>query len=432
MIVVDGIYSMEGDIADCPGSSGSAREVRRRLAVDDAHSVGVLGPKGDGTGGPLRDTDEVDTDRRHVLEVAGVDRRIRGGHGERDSLPPAPQRAPHLHRRAAPGQHRRRARRPRSVMQREPSGGSGSGAHPPAARGLPELGFEIGPTETPIVPVLIGTMENTFAISRRLFDAGVFTNPVVPPRGAAVPVPAPDQRHGHPHLRPDRFLAGEVRRHRTRAGGHLDRGRAARPATGSDVRRFIDLPYRLHQRDPCGSRRCVGTSRRCSHAHKNPFFEHAEAEYFLAERGDRSSGRIAAIDNRLHNETHERQGRILRLLRVRRRPRPWPTRCFDAAADMAACRGFDTMRGPAVLLGERRMRPAGGRLRHTARAHDAAQPAVLCAPRWSGAGFTKAKDLLVYQGGDPIAAATPGARAPQASRPHHARADGHHRPRRST
>jgi hypothetical protein len=37
---------------------------------------------------------------------------------------------------------------------------------------------------------------------------------------------------------------------------------------------------------------------------KNPFFEHAEAEYFLAERGDRVVGRIAAIANRLHNETH--------------------------------------------------------------------------------------------------------------------------------
>ena len=37
---------------------------------------------------------------------------------------------------------------------------------------------------------------------------------------------------------------------------------------------------------------------------KNPFFEHAEAEYFLAERGDEVVGRIAAISNRLHNETH--------------------------------------------------------------------------------------------------------------------------------
>ncbi|UCF40203.1 MAG: aminotransferase class I/II-fold pyridoxal phosphate-dependent enzyme, partial [Gemmatimonadota bacterium] len=53
--------------------------------------------------------------------------------------------------------------------------------------GCRSLGFDIGPTQTPIVPVLIGTLTNTFAFWRRLFDGGVFTNPVVPP---AVP---PDQ-----------------------------------------------------------------------------------------------------------------------------------------------------------------------------------------------------------------------------------------------
>ena len=47
--------------------------------------------------------------------------------------------------------------------------------------GLRGLGFDIGPTETPIVPVLIGPLEKTFLFWRKLFDAGVFTNPVVPP-----------------------------------------------------------------------------------------------------------------------------------------------------------------------------------------------------------------------------------------------------------
>jgi 8-amino-7-oxononanoate synthase len=47
--------------------------------------------------------------------------------------------------------------------------------------GLRALGFDIGPTETPIVPVLIGPLEKTFLFWRKLFDAGVFTNPVVPP-----------------------------------------------------------------------------------------------------------------------------------------------------------------------------------------------------------------------------------------------------------
>src|SRR5712691_6369368 len=47
--------------------------------------------------------------------------------------------------------------------------------------GLRGLGFEIGSTETPIIPVLIGPLEKTFLFWRQLFDAGVFTNPVVPP-----------------------------------------------------------------------------------------------------------------------------------------------------------------------------------------------------------------------------------------------------------
>jgi 7-keto-8-aminopelargonate synthetase-like enzyme len=47
--------------------------------------------------------------------------------------------------------------------------------------GLRGLGFDIGPTETPIVPVLVGPLDKTFMFWRQLFDAGVFTNPVVPP-----------------------------------------------------------------------------------------------------------------------------------------------------------------------------------------------------------------------------------------------------------
>ena len=51
--------------------------------------------------------------------------------------------------------------------------------------GFRSLGFDIGPTQTPIVPVLIGSMERTFMFWRKLYDAGVFTNPVAPPAVAA-------------------------------------------------------------------------------------------------------------------------------------------------------------------------------------------------------------------------------------------------------
>ena len=53
--------------------------------------------------------------------------------------------------------------------------------------GFRSLGFDIGDSQTPIVPVLIGSLEETFLFWRKLFDAGVFTNPVIPP---AVPTDA--------------------------------------------------------------------------------------------------------------------------------------------------------------------------------------------------------------------------------------------------
>src|SRR5699024_6120044 len=60
MIVVDGVYSMEGNIADVPGLVRVARKYGAALAVDDAHALGVLGPNGDGTAAHFGMTDEVD------------------------------------------------------------------------------------------------------------------------------------------------------------------------------------------------------------------------------------------------------------------------------------------------------------------------------------------------------------------------------------
>src|SRR2546427_9677400 len=60
MIIVDGIYSMEGDIADVPGLLKVAQKYGAALAIDDAHSVGVLGPNGDGTAAHFDLVEEVD------------------------------------------------------------------------------------------------------------------------------------------------------------------------------------------------------------------------------------------------------------------------------------------------------------------------------------------------------------------------------------
>jgi len=75
-------------------------------------------------------------------------------------------------------------------------------------------------------------------------------------------------------------------------------------ASRRELTRFIKLPWRLYRNEPRWVPPLVSERRRFLDREKNPFFEHAEAEYFLAERGDEVVGRIAAISNRLHNQTH--------------------------------------------------------------------------------------------------------------------------------
>ena len=185
MIVVDGVYSMEGDIADVPGLLRVARKFGAVLAVDDAHSIGVLGPERRRHGCALRPRGRGRYHRGHVLQVAGLDRRVRGRAGKGDPLPPAPLPSADVHR-VAPAGLRRRVLAALEVIQQEPERREALWRNTMRLQeGFRRLGFEIGPTETPIVPVLVGAMEKTFLMWRKLFDAGVFTNPVTPPAVAA-------------------------------------------------------------------------------------------------------------------------------------------------------------------------------------------------------------------------------------------------------
>jgi GNAT superfamily N-acetyltransferase len=164
-----------------------------------------------------------------------------------------------------------------------------------------------------------------------------------------------------------------------------------------DLNRFVDLPYRIHARDPLWVpplRRDVDLLLSRT---KNPFFEHAEAEYFIAERGDAVVGRIAAISNRLHNETHDDRVGFFGFFE-----------CIDdqdvadallaAAGEWCRVQGHDVLRGPASfsvndecgLLVDGFDTPPTLMMPHNPRYY------IRLLER---AGLTKAKDLLVYQGG---------------------------------
>ena len=181
LIIVDGVYSMDGIIANVPGLVELANKYGAALALDDAHSIGVLGPQGNGTAAHFGLVDDVDiivgTFSKSFASVGGfvaasepVIHYLK--HTSRPfvfsaALPPASTASAH----AALGVIRSEPERRRRLWANTERWQAG----------LQELGFDIGETETPIVPVMIGPMERTFLFWRELFDAGVFTNPVAPP-----------------------------------------------------------------------------------------------------------------------------------------------------------------------------------------------------------------------------------------------------------
>ena len=187
MIIVDGVYSMEGDIADVPGLVELAQRYGAVLAIDDAHSVGVLGPKGDGTAAHFGMVNEADivvgTFSKSLASIGGF-----VGASESVIHYLRHHSRPLIFTASLPPSNTAGVLAALEVMLDEPERRESLWANTRRFQeGCRSLGFNIGTTETPIVPVLIGSLHNTFSFWRALFDAGVFTNPVVPP---AVP---PDQ-----------------------------------------------------------------------------------------------------------------------------------------------------------------------------------------------------------------------------------------------
>jgi len=181
MIVVDGVYSMEGDIANVPELVRIGRKHGIALALDDAHSIGVLGPNGDGTAAHFGLTDEVDliagTFSKSLASIGGF---VAGSESVIHFL--KHHSRPLIFTASLPPSNTAGVLAALHVLQSEPQRRESLWANTRRLQqGMRSLGYNIGETETPIVPVLIGPMETTFRFWRQLFDAGVFTNPVMPP-----------------------------------------------------------------------------------------------------------------------------------------------------------------------------------------------------------------------------------------------------------
>ncbi|HEB74886.1 MAG TPA: pyridoxal phosphate-dependent aminotransferase family protein [Nitrospirae bacterium] len=181
LIVVDGVFSMEGDIVDLPGVLNLAREYNARLMVDDAHGIGVLGETGRGTCEYFGLEDDVDlimgTYSKSLASIGGF---VAGEakvinyikHFARSlifsaSPPPASVAAVS----AALDIIDREPERIRRLQQITAK----------MLRAFKGLGFEVGPSRTPIIPIIVKDNEIAFRMAMMLQEEGVFANVAVSP-----------------------------------------------------------------------------------------------------------------------------------------------------------------------------------------------------------------------------------------------------------
>ena len=181
LIVVDGVFSMEGDLCNLPEIIRLKKEYGATVMVDEAHGLGVFGREGRGVCDYFGLSDEVDlimgTFSKSLASIGGfiaADKIIINWlrHNARTyifsaSATPAATAA---------------AREALHIIQQEPE----RIAHlwevtGYALRRFREEGFEIGATKSPIIPLYVRDVDKTFLVTKLAFDKGVFINPVIPP-----------------------------------------------------------------------------------------------------------------------------------------------------------------------------------------------------------------------------------------------------------
>jgi glycine C-acetyltransferase len=181
LVVTDGVFSMDGDIAQLPAIVDAAEEFGAAVFVDDAHASGVLGRNGRGS------VDHFDLHGRVAIQVGTLSKAVGvlGGYvaGSQDLRDILVQRArPFLFSTSHPPAVVAACRAAIGVMLDEPELLERLWANTRRFKGeLARLGFDIGTSETPITPVMMGDPDTAGRFSQRLFDEGVFAQPVVFP-----------------------------------------------------------------------------------------------------------------------------------------------------------------------------------------------------------------------------------------------------------
>jgi len=181
LVVVDGVYSMGGDIAPLPQLVEISKHYGARLMVDDAHSFGVLGDHGRGTANHFGMTDQVDlmmgTFSKSFASLGGFIA------GDEDVVQYIKHYARSLIFSASmPASNVAAVLAALDIMEKEPERVARVNAiGDRVRRELRNMGFNIGPSQTPIVPIIIGDRDRTVMAWNMLYHSGVYVNCVLSP-----------------------------------------------------------------------------------------------------------------------------------------------------------------------------------------------------------------------------------------------------------
>lgn len=181
LIVTDGVFSMGGDIANLPEIVRLAKKYGARVMVDDAHGFGTIGPNGKGTAHYFGLEKEVDiimgTFSKSLASVGGY---VVASHEVINYIRHTSR--PYIFSAAIPPANTASALAALNVLKEEPNRPSillENAAY--MRKRLKELGVPIIESETPIIPIYTYTQIRTMMICIKLFELGVYVNPVVPP-----------------------------------------------------------------------------------------------------------------------------------------------------------------------------------------------------------------------------------------------------------
>jgi len=152
LIIVDGVFSMEGDIAKLPEITALAKKYDAALMVDDAHGVGMLGEQGRGTSNHFGLTDQVDLIMGLMFSAAMPPASVASVSAAVDVMLDETWRLEALWHN-------------NDIMRER----------------LNEAGFDTGPSATPIIPAVVGEDMAAFKMCHRMMEEGVFVNSVVSP-----------------------------------------------------------------------------------------------------------------------------------------------------------------------------------------------------------------------------------------------------------